>query len=250
MLQLRPTTLLLFTSAALVCGIAGSTAWGATPAAPDPTSLWGLIRQGGWAMVPLTLCSLAGLFLLIHGIRETLPARFYNPSLLPHLAQSLRQRDLPAAADAIAHGRTVLDRSLAVALAKADPDLPDARRDRIEEVLGEALGHEENATAQWIHYLNVVATVAPMIGLLGTVSGMIGAFQTISAGGMGRPELLAGDIGEALITTAVGLCIGIPAMIAYFILRNRLNNRMIETVQAAGELVDHLAGENGDGSEG
>ena len=60
-----------------------------------------------------------------------------------------------------------------------------------------------------------------MIGLLGTVSGMISAFDTMAAGGMGRPELLAGNIGEALITTATGLVIGIPAMIAYFIMRNR-----------------------------
>ena len=79
-----------------------------------------------------------------------------------------------------------------------------------------------------------------MIGLLGTVSGMIGAFQTISAGGMGRPELLAGDIGEALITTAVGLVIGIPAMIAYFILRTRLDNRMMTTAQEAGRILDRL----------
>jgi biopolymer transport protein ExbB len=69
---------------------------------------------------------------------------------------------------------------------------------------------------------------------------MIGAFQTISAGGMGRPELLAGDIGEALITTAVGLVIGIPAMIAYFILRTRLDNRMMTTAQEAGRVLDRL----------
>jgi len=82
-----------------------------------------------------------------------------------------------------------------------------------------------------------------MIGLLGTVSGMIGAFSTISSGGMGRPELLAGDIGEALITTATGLVIGIPAMVAYFILKNRLGNQMLATAQTANRLIEHLAGE-------
>ena len=82
-----------------------------------------------------------------------------------------------------------------------------------------------------------------MIGLLGTVSGMIGAFSTISSGGMGRPEMLAGDIGEALITTATGLVIGIPAMIAYFILKNRLGNQMLATAQTANRLIEHLADE-------
>ena len=78
---------------------------------------------------------------------------------------------------------------------------------------------------------------------------MIGAFQTISTGGMGRPELLAGDIGEALITTAVGLMIGIPAMIAYFILRTRLDNRMMTTAQETGRLWDQLARDSSEPEE-
>ena len=93
---------------------------------------------------------------------------------------------------------------------------------------GDFLSIVEGNTLRWIQYMNVIATIAPMVGLLGTVSGMIGAFQTIASGGMGKPELLAGDIGEALITTATGLTIGIPAMIFYFMLRNRLDTRLEE----------------------
>lgn len=101
---------------------------------------------------------------------------------------------------------------------------------QLEQRLADLLYSEEAKVAQWIQYLNVIATVAPMVGLLGTVSGMISAFQTIAAGGMGKPELLAGDIGEALITTATGLVIGIPAMVAYFACRNRLQT-VLQTVQ-------------------
>ena len=73
---------------------------------------------------------------------------------------------------------------------------------------------------------------------------MISAFNDIAtADAMGRPELLAGDIGEALITTATGLAIGIPAMIAYFILKNRLGNQMLVTAQTANRLTEHLSGE-------
>jgi biopolymer transport protein ExbB len=75
-----------------------------------------------------------------------------------------------------------------------------------------------------------------MIGLLGTVSGMIKAFQTIAAGGMGKPELLAGNIGEALITTAAGLIIAIPAMISYFIFKNDF----IKNMSTMGRLVSHF----------
>jgi biopolymer transport protein ExbB len=77
-----------------------------------------------------------------------------------------------------------------------------------------------------------------MIGLLGTVSGMISAFQTIGQVGRGDPSALAGDIGEALITTATGLTIGIPAMIAYFVFRNRLNGQILATVETGGDLID------------
>jgi biopolymer transport protein ExbB len=207
-------------------------------------NLWQLIVQGGWAMWPLGLCSLGALALGIHGARETRRVRFVPDTLVPHLAGLLETRDLPRALEMVEADRTVLSRVLAQALTRARPEMPDANKARVEESIAEGIEHEEAAIGQWINYLNVLATVAPMIGLLGTVSGMIGAFQTISAGGMGRPELLAGDIGEALITTAAGLVIGIPAMVAYFVLRNRLGNQVMATAQTATRLVDHLAGEH------
>ena len=114
------------------------------------------------------------------------------------------------------------------------------RTEKVDETVREQFELEEHNIGQWIHYINVIASVSPMIGLLGTVSGMIGAFQTMSAGGMGRPELLAGDIGEALITTATGLCIGIPAMIAYSYFNNRLNNQLVENAQRANAVCESL----------
>jgi biopolymer transport protein ExbB len=201
-------------------------------------------------MWPLGLCSLGALALTIHAARETRRQRFVPDALLAPLGDHLARRDLPAAIGLLAADGTVLARVLAAALPRARPDLPDANKTRIEESIAEGIEHEEAAIGQWVNYLNVVATVAPMIGLLGTVSGMIGAFQTISSGGMGRPELLAGDIGEALITTATGLVIGIPAMIAYFVMRNRLGNQVMAAAQAATRLVDRLAGEPGDSTNG
>jgi len=206
-------------------------------------NLWGMLRQGGWAMYPLALCSMVMFFLIFYGYRETHRKKFVPDAAVPRIAACLSDRDLEGASGLLGATPTVLSRTMLLALQKARPDLDDANKARVEGSLVESLDHEESSVAQWINYLNVVATVAPMIGLLGTVSGMIGAFQTISLGGMGRPELLAGDIGEALITTATGLVIGIPAMIAYFILRNRLDNAMIAVSQTASHLVDRLAGE-------
>jgi biopolymer transport protein ExbB len=218
-----------------------ASARGADPAsAGGDLNLWGLIQQGGWAMYPLGLCSILMLFLILHAVRETTVGRFVPEDLTDRLRPLIREREFSRASELLTARKTVLTRSLEAGLQRARPALPDANKAKIEETISEALEHEENAIGQWINYLNVVATVAPMIGLLGTVSGMIGAFQTISAGGMGRPELLAGDIGEALITTAVGLVIGIPAMVAYFILRARLDNRMMATAREAGRILDQL----------
>lgn len=205
--------------------------------------MWDLIVQGGWAMWPLGLCSLLMFFLIYHTWRETKRPRFVADAMLPQLRGALAARDVATARQMLAGSRTVLARAMAAALLRAKPAEHDAGKAHVEVSLAETLEVEDGAIGQWINYLNVVATVAPMIGLLGTVSGMIGAFQTISSGGMGRPELLAGDIGEALITTAAGLIIGIPAMVAYFVMRNRLANQMTATAQTATDLIDTLAGE-------
>ena len=73
----------------------------------------------------------------------------------------------------------------------------------------------------FVQYLQVLASVSPMVGLLGTVSGMVKAFRNIAAQGLGKPELLANNISEALITTATGLLIAIPALMAYFYFKNK-----------------------------
>ncbi len=234
MAQIKNTLLILVLAAVPAALLAQEEA-----AAPPPdTSLFGMIQQGGWAMFPLAACSLAMIFLIIYCYLETRRSRFIADAVLPQVRDSLASHDIEAATGPLTASNTVLGRTLVPALLKLRSDRPNLNREQAENLLVENLEAEENSVSQWVNYLNVVAAVAPMIGLLGTVSGMISAFQTIGQGGMGRPELLAADIGEALITTATGLVIGIPAMIFYFILRNRLGHQMIQTTQTASELID------------
>ncbi len=205
----------------------------AAEASEESLSLWGLIQQGGWAMYPLGFCSLAMFFLIFYSWKETSRKKFYLADQVAAAKTAVGGGDLEKGESGMAASKTLLGRALAPAI----PKLANGR-EKAENLFVENLEAEENSVSQWVTYLNVVASVAPMIGLLGTVSGMISAFQTIGRGGMGRPELLAGDIGEALITTATGLVIGIPAMIAYFVLKNRLNTAMIATAQAGTEVIE------------
>ena len=187
-------------------------------------------------MIPLFLCSLTLIYLLIQSYRDT-TAKDFGSSLLAETIKNFCEKgQLQEAIEKTKQDSSLLGRALASGLSKMRSKRIEEANDTFEAAIAEVFETEEHAIGQRIHYINVVAAVAPMIGLLGTVSGMIGAFQTMSAGGMGRPELLAGDIGEALITTATGLCIGIPAMIAHSYFSNRLENQLVENSQRTKEI--------------
>ncbi len=89
--------------------------------------------------------------------------------------------------------------------------------------------------------VNLIAAIAPMLGLLGTVVGMVGAFDAIRvAEGPVRPDALAGNISQALITTVLGLIVAIPCTAAYTYLRNRIDNLTDEVGQTIEDLAAHL----------
>jgi len=102
----------------------------------------------------------------------------------------------------------------------------------------EEAGEEETSRLyRKTEVLGVIGAIAPMLGLTGTVLGMITAFNTIAArGGMARPDELAGGIGQALITTLMGLVVAIPAMIAFAYFRNRIDS----IVSEAGSRVERI----------
>ena len=104
----------------------------------------------------------------------------------------------------------------------------------------EASVEEVSAGMKPLGYLSIVTQVAPMFGLLGTVTGMIGAFDKIGMGQMGSPEKLADNIGEAMITTAAGLIVAIPAMFAYFGFKAHYTANISRISTLLGDLTFHL----------
>ena len=114
-------------------------------------------------------------------------------------------------------------------------------RDAVDETTAEATTIENNIYTSKNSYISLCAAISPLLGLLGTMLGMIGAFNAMAYGGaVGDPTKLAGDIGEALLTTLSGLIIAIPCMGIYFILANRLK-KMIGMVQGAiTEMMDTI----------
>ena len=116
--------------------------------------------------------------------------------------------------------------------------MAESEEQRLEETLAEHGAREASPLRTRLSYLNTIATIAPMLGLLGTVIGMIKAFGNIATVGMGKASLLADNISEALLTTAGGLIIAIPAMAFFFFFRNRVNDLMVVLEDTVGEIIE------------
>lgn len=103
-------------------------------------------------------------------------------------------------------------------------DHKDGTHADVSNLAGDVASREMRVNLQRAYPLAVVATISPLLGLFGTVYGMIGAFESVAlAGKMGDPSIMAGDIAYALITTALGLVIAVPALVFYHFFRIKTN---------------------------
>lgn len=214
----------------------------AAPATPAPKkkTLLDLYVIGGWAMHPLLLCSMGVVAISVLNLRSMNRKTLIPPDAVAAIKQAATTGDYMKVIQ-IAEGKdSLFTNSLASGLRHLDPDDPLTSKPKVEEAIAETMGRQESQHAFWLNFLSLITAIAPMFGLLGTVSGMIGAFDKIGMGGMGKPELLAANIGEAMITTAAGLLVAIPSMVAYFLFRNFLNKLMTEAEDHLTATVDEL----------
>ena len=227
----------------------GAMAWAqqAAPVAAQPPpkdvevkiTLWDLWVTGGWAMYPIALLSALGAALTVHGFLFTGPEKMVQSHLVPTLQSHINNLDFRAASAVCAQSPGVLTNIVNAGLLRLADGITDVAV--LEKAMEEAAVEENTNGLRPISYLSIFASTAPMFGLLGTVSGMIKAFQKIGLGAMGNPEKLAGNIGEAMITTAFGLIVGIPLMFFYFYLKSRFQGNMARIGRLAGNLTHHMS---------
>jgi len=117
------------------------------------------------------------------------------------------------------------------------------KRTVMKEILEEVGRQEVAHLDRNIGVLGVIAAISPLLGLLGTVMGMIEVFQVIALEGVGKADVLAGGISKALNTTAAGLTIAIPALVAYRMFEAKVNNFVLEIEEHALRFVDLLKGD-------
>ncbi|MGH8508130.1 MAG: MotA/TolQ/ExbB proton channel family protein, partial [Gammaproteobacteria bacterium] len=123
--------------------------------------------------------------------------------------------------------------------------LMQLRHDRqiMKESIEDVGRHVVQDLERYLNTLGTIAAVSPLLGLLGTVTGMIRAFSAISEHGVSDPAVVSGGIAEALITTAAGLIVAIPALMAYRYLRGRVDALVVSMEQEALKLVEVIHGD-------
>lgn len=122
-----------------------------------------------------------------------------------------------------------------------------ANRQMSREVMKEAIEDEGRQVVhdleRYLNTLGMITSVTPLLGLLGTVIGMIEVFAAIVSAGVGNPAVLAGGISKALITTAAGLSVAIPALVFHRYLSGKVDQLVLEMENQAIKLVEIIHGE-------
>ncbi len=200
------------------------------------------LHDAGPLIYPLVICSLVSTTIIIERIFSLRRNRVLPPKVV-------------GVVEAVRPGQ---DFGLAVEVCRKNPGVfSDVMRVGLEsafepwEVMRDALldaGRQKTTILErHLVWLQTIAQAAPLLGLLGTVLGMIKVFAAISLSGIGDPQALSEGISEALLTTAVGLGIGIPTLIAYNLLLARSEALVTEIESFASHLVTRLRGEEAGG---
>lgn len=197
--------------------------------------MWEMILAGRYMMIPITLASLVGLAVIIERVIVLRQGRIIVPEIAEAVETLSASKDLSVAYAICDRRPGPFANVVRAGLDHADNDWTIMR-----DVLEEAGRQEATRLTRRLGILETVAAVSPLLGLLGTVLGMIRVFATISLAGLGNPETLSSGISEAMVTTAAGLIIGIPALVAYNWLNGRADRIIFELEFYSSKVLDTL----------
>jgi biopolymer transport protein ExbB len=212
-----------------------------TPPAVEK-SLLDLFNAGGALMWPILLCSVGTIAVGVYCFLQINQKKMMPKTQESAVSQYMQHRDPNSAYQLCQASPNVFANTMSAALLKVNFERDMANKPSMEQAAAETLMQEEQRLMIWVNYLNIFATIAPMLGLLGTVTGMIQSFDQLAAG-RSEPSDLAGGIGEAMLTTAGGLIVGIPAMFLFFYFRNMLQVVIGNIQKSVTFMIDVLSGE-------
>ncbi|MCX4029421.1 MotA/TolQ/ExbB proton channel family protein [Endozoicomonas sp. SM1973] len=197
-----------------------------------------LIVAGGWLMLPILICSILALAIIIERAWTLRPSKIAPKHTLALVWKWIKNKQLDSKRLKELKGSSPLGQILAAGLSNSKHG-----REIMKEGIEEAASGVVHDLERFLNSLGTIAAITPLLGLLGTVIGMIKVFAEIQISGTGNADALAGGISEALITTAAGLTIAIPALIMHRFYVRRVDELVIAMEQEATKLVEVLHGE-------
>lgn len=194
-----------------------------------------LVKAGGWLMVPIILCSIVAVAICLERLWTLNRSKLAPSDLLADVWNSIQAERLDSHAIKTLRRESALGLILAAGLSNSH-----GGREVMKESIQEAASYVIHDMERYLNTLGTIASVTPLLGLLGTVIGMIKVFSDIMIHGAGNAALLAGGISEALITTAAGLTVAIPALIMHRYFQRKIDTVVVTMEQDATKLVDAL----------
>ncbi|MCD6269454.1 MAG: MotA/TolQ/ExbB proton channel family protein [Deltaproteobacteria bacterium] len=202
--------------------------------------MYQFVMKGGYLMYPIILCSILTVAILFERLFALRRSRIIPEKFIIEVTDLVRQQRMEDALTQCRLNDSSISRILMAGISRHKKS-----RQQVKEAI-EDIGRLEAANLErFLTILGTIAGIAPLLGLLGTVTGMIKAFSVISHAGIGNPQMLAGGISEALITTAAGLTVAIPAFVFYKLLRSRVDKRILRMERVSIELLDLINQEEG-----
>lgn len=189
-------------------------------------------------MLPILACSILALGIIVERFWSLKSEKVLPKSLVAEIWNMVKNNKLDDKKIQNIYEGSPLGRVLAIGLINRKHS-----REVMKESIEETGRHVAHELERFLNALGTVAAITPLLGLLGTVIGMIQVFAVITSAGVGDPELLAGGISKALITTAAGISVAIPSLIFHRYFRARVDALVVGMEQEAIKLVEVVQGE-------
>ena len=203
--------------------------------------MWAILVKGGPVMIPLAIMSVMGLAVVIEKLINLRPQRVLQREIINCVESVKTPADIPMAIKICERYDSPFANIIRTGLEGSGSPLILVRQEM------EDIGRREvRRLSRFLVVVETAAASGPLLGLLGTVFGMIRVFAVVGVAGVGQPGILAGGIAEALITTAAGLCIGVPALIAFNFLDSRVDDFASQIEGYAHLLLKNIAEMNQD----
>ena len=197
-----------------------------------------IIQAGGWLMVPILLCSVVAAAISVERLWSLQRGRIMPKNLLGQTWTSVRQDEFDQQKTRDLRSSSPLGHVLAAGIINAKRG-----RQIMKEAMDEATVQINHDMERYLTALGIIASISPLLGLLGTVVGMIDVFNSLMVEGAGNANVLAGGISTALITTAAGLSVAIPALAFHRFFLRRVDELVVDVEQESSKLVDLVHGQ-------